>query len=174
MLIMESTAITRVLVVANRTASTPRLLDEVARLARAGPTEFTLLIPDAPSRKAADWTLESAIPLLSRAARKPVASLVGAEDADPFTAVQTAVEDGSFDAIIVSTLPRRTSKWLRRDLIRRIGGLGLPVTAIVPGERRASLDETAEAMMLIERSALTGPARKADGPGIGEERPRYE
>jgi hypothetical protein len=84
------------------------------------------------------------------------------------------VEGGSFDAIIVSTLPRRTSKWLRRDLIRRIGRLGLPVTAIVPGEGRPSLDETAEAMMLIERSALTGAARKIDGPGIGEDRPRYE
>jgi hypothetical protein len=171
---MESTPITRVLVVANRTASTPRLLDEVARRAKAGPTEFTLLIPDAPSRKAADWTLETAIPLLSRAARGPVASLVGAADADPFTAVQPAVEAGSFDAIIVSTLPRRTSKWLRRDLIRRIGRLGLPVTAIVPGEGRPSLDETAEAMMLIERSALTGAGRRFEGPGIGEEPRRYE
>jgi hypothetical protein len=168
---MEPSGIMRVLVVANRTASTPRLLEEVARRAKGAPTEFTLLIPDAPSRKAADWTLESAIPLLSRAAGKPVASLVGAPESDPFAAVERAVRDGEFDAIIVSTLPRRSSRWLRRDLIRRVEGLGLPVTAVVPNVRRPSLDETAEAMMAIERQAMTGP-RRFTGPGIGEERPR--
>jgi hypothetical protein len=170
---MEPSGIMRVLVVANRTASTPRLLEEVARRARAAPTEFTLLIPDAPSRKAADWTLESAIPLLSRAARKPVGSLVSG-DADPFVAVERAVRDGEFDAIIVSTLPKRTSKWLRRDLIHRLEGLGLPVTAVVPNQRRPSLDETAEAMMMLERRAMTGAGRRFGGPGIGEDRPRYE
>jgi hypothetical protein len=43
------------------------------------------------------------------------------------------VRDGAFDEIIVSTLPRSISKWLRWDLISRIRRLGLPVTAIVPG-----------------------------------------
>jgi hypothetical protein len=83
---VESSKIKCVLVVANRTASTQRLLDEISRRAEREPTRFTLLIPDAPNRKAADWTLEVAIPLLRRAARGPVDHLVGGPD--PFIAVQ--------------------------------------------------------------------------------------
>jgi len=125
---MESTR--RVLIVANRTASTPRLIDAVRLRAEAGPCEFALLIPDASDRKAADWTLDTALRLLRPAAGRPVEGL--ASSGDPFDSVKQAVSEGDFDEIIVSTLPRRTSKWLRRDLIRRVEGLGLPVTAVVP------------------------------------------
>jgi hypothetical protein len=51
---MESEQITRVLIVANRTASTPRLIEAVRRRAEASPCEFALLIPDVTDRKAAD------------------------------------------------------------------------------------------------------------------------
>ena len=136
---MESSRTKRVLVVANRTASTQRLLDEIARRAEREPTRFTLLIPDAPNRKAADWTLEVAIPLLRRAARGPVDHLVGGPD--PFIAVQAAVREHDFDEIIISTLPKRISKWLRSDLIHRIESLGLPVTAVVPQRAKASVDD---------------------------------
>lgn len=118
---------------ANRTASTPVLLDEIARRAEAGPCTFALLIPDAPNRKAADWTVETAIPLLERAARGKVHGLVGGPD--PFDAVERAVREGDFDELIVSTLPKQHSKWLRRDLVRRIEGLGLPVTPVIPRQK---------------------------------------
>jgi hypothetical protein len=131
---MEPSRPTRILVVANRTASTPVLLDEVGRRARAAPCTFALLIPDAPNRKAADWTLEVAIPLLEREAAGKVEGLVGGGP-DPFDAVERAIQEGDFDEIIVSTLPKQRSKWLRRDLIRRIEALGLPVTAVVPKQK---------------------------------------
>ena len=121
---------TRILVVANRTIATPRLLQELRRRARAGPCDFSLLVPDTPDRKAADWTLETAASLVEREVRAKVETIVGGADA--FVAVQRAVERGHFDEIIVSTPPTQRSKWRRRDLIRRIERLGLPVTAVVP------------------------------------------
>jgi hypothetical protein len=136
---MEPAKDKRILVVANRTASTQRLLDEISRRAEREATRFTLLIPDVADRKAADWTLEVAIPLLRRAARGPVDHLVGGPD--PFVAVQEAVREQDFDEIIISTLPKRTSTWLRRDLIHRVESLGLPVTAVVPRRVKVGLDD---------------------------------
>jgi hypothetical protein len=121
---------TKVLVVANRTASTPRLLGEVTRRAKAQPTEFTLLIPGVRDRRTPDWTRETALELVSRAAREHVDWLPGGPD--PFVAVRTAISHGDFDEIIISTPRERASKWPRRGLIQRLARLGLPVTAIIP------------------------------------------
>ena len=111
-----------------------------------------MLIPDVQKPKAADWTLDAALPLLSRAAGRPVDHLVGG--ADPFIAVQDAVNEHHFDEIIISTLPKQTSKWLRRDLIRRVGRLGVPVTAIVP--RQKSIRDTIEDSDDVTRGMIMG------------------
>ena len=127
---MDESRPTRILVVANRNAATPRLLDEVHRRAQAAPCEFALLIPDVGRRKGDDWTFVSALPLMRRAAGGRVGSV--ASGPDPLASVRNALQHGNYDEIVVSAQPSRQERWLRRDLVRRIEGLGLPVTAILP------------------------------------------
>ena len=124
---------THVLVVANRTAATPLLLDQVQRRAEAGPCRFTLLIPDADARSAGDWTLDAALPELERAAGGPVEGLV--DGPFPLESVYETLRTGDYDEVIVSTLSRRFSRWLHRDLPGRIRALGFPVTVVAPDGR---------------------------------------
>ena len=124
----------RVLVVANRTAATPDLLEEVRRLAHERPSEFVLLIPDA-SGGSGDWTLELALPLLERAAGGAVTGFA-AEGEEPLEAIRRTVEEQRIDEIVISTLPRRVSAWLKRDLPHQVERLGLPVSVVTPQRER--------------------------------------
>jgi hypothetical protein len=130
---MESASTTRILVVANRSVATPVLLEEVRRRAEAGPCAFALLIPDAPPGSAADWTLRQALRLFERASGAPVEGIVS-RGSGVFRAIELALGERRFDEVIVSTLPRRGSHWLRRDLPRRVRRLGVPVTVVTPVE----------------------------------------
>jgi len=132
----------RILVVANRTAATEPLLSEIRRRAEIGPADYHLVMPSTPhglhrvvdpednGRDEATARLEQALPLLSEAAGSEVTGAVGSHD--PLGAVADAVNDGHYDEIIISTLPRRVSRWLKLDLPSKIGALGLPVTLVNP------------------------------------------
>jgi hypothetical protein len=129
---MESSALGRVLIVANRTAPTPGLLQRVRARALDGPCRFTLLVPRSywdPETEEAAITLELALPLLEDAAGAHVEGVIG--DTDPYVAVCDMLARGTFDEVIISTLPQRVSHWLRRDLPARVEKLGLPVTVVI-------------------------------------------
>jgi hypothetical protein len=131
----------RVLIVAHRTAATPPLLAAVRERAAQSPCEFTLLVPrpywDADTEESA-LTLELALPLLDEAAGGHVEGLVG--ETDPFAAVQGALQRTRFDEIIVSTLPTHVSHWLRLDLPARVRRLGVPVTVVTASRRDAVIE----------------------------------
>jgi hypothetical protein len=141
----SSTSPKRVLVVAHRTAATPALLDAVRERAAQGPTAFTLLVPntahglhrvvDPEDQEAgeAQTVLDLALPLLKDAAGGPVEGIIG--DPEPLNAIQDAVNLHGFDEIIISTLPKRVSRWLHLDLPSKANGLGLPVTTVTAKDR---------------------------------------
>ena len=119
----------RVLVVANRSVATPELLDEIRR--RSGDCDFTLLIPDAPPGGAGEWTLEHAVPLMSKAAGKPITGFL-CRKRDPINAIEEALHNEDYDEVVISTLPKTRSRWLHRSLPRRVERLGVPVTVVTP------------------------------------------
>jgi hypothetical protein len=144
---MESSA-ARVLVVANKTAATPALLDAVRERAARGQCEFTLLVPNAThglhkvvdpedqSQTEAETTIELALPLLEDAAGGPVDAMIGVPE--PLAAIQDAVNLHGFDELIISTLPSKVSKWLKLDLPHKAAGLGLPVTTVTARSREGA------------------------------------
>src|SRR4051794_122403 len=56
---MEASPVKRVLVVANRTASSSLLFKEIRRRAEAEPCEFTLLVPDVSDGKMPAWARDA-------------------------------------------------------------------------------------------------------------------
>jgi hypothetical protein len=140
-----------VLVVANRTSASPTLLDAVSRRAAEGACTFTLLVPRSPhglhrvvdpedhGHLEAAAAIEHARPLLLEAAGGPVVAIVGSHD--PLAAIEDALNAGRYDEVIISTLPRRLSRWLHVDLVRKVAGLGVPVTHVEARELVSAAQE---------------------------------
>lgn len=125
----------RILVVANRTAATPKLIEQVRTRAQQGSCAFVLLVPRPywdPETEEAAKVIELAVPLLEQAAGGRIEAIVG--DTDPFVGVRDAFERTPFDEVIISTLPRRVSHWLRLDLPARVERLGVPVTVVTAAQ----------------------------------------
>jgi len=138
----------RVLVVANRTATSDELLEALVKRVERGPAEFFLVVPATP--RGASWMTD-----MSAGTTAAEESLTGAlerwhdvglecmgrtGDADPLAAASDAVNDGDFDEVIVSTLPKHVSKWLHLDLPHKVAhATGLPVEHVSAHEAKASV-----------------------------------
>ncbi|MGH2941877.1 MAG: hypothetical protein ACRDLN_03745 [Solirubrobacteraceae bacterium] len=144
----------RVLIVANRTAATDKLLEAVRQRAQEGPSTFYLLVPATPrglhrvvdpevaGRTEAAAQLEHALELLREAAGADVSGHVG--DADPMAAISDTLHEREVDEIIISTLPRRLSRWMRFDLPSKVRGLGKPVSHVEAARAPATETEVVD------------------------------
>jgi hypothetical protein len=138
---------TRILVVANRTADSPELIAALRQRTTRSPARLTLLVPAVPHGLAwaADMKAgqsEAASRAESGAARMRMsglevdAALVG--DPDPAAAAGDVLRTREFDEVVVSTLPRGVSRWLRLSLPHRLRRLtDLPVTHVTAHPRPA-------------------------------------
>jgi hypothetical protein len=147
----------RYLVVGNQTLDSDVLADQVRERMDRGPAEFWLAVPATPVKDLASNMVAIPMPVMGGVLKMPEppaearrlaqakldaalrkltalgATVDGAvTDADPMRAVEEAMSNREFDEIIVSTLPRRLSRWLHQDLPDRLQDrFGVPVTDIV-------------------------------------------
>jgi len=138
----------KVLVVANQTVGGASLLDAVRARAGEGDASFALVVPrnrpphggiiyDEAVRHAAEVRLSLAKQFMAQEGIQ-IEGEVG--DEDPFTAAMDGIALYQPDEVIVSTLPRTSSGWLRRDLVERIQeASGLPVEHVVTDLDREGL-----------------------------------
>jgi len=144
----------RYLIVANQTLGADELVQFVSTRARAEASEFFVVVPATPvmemvggaegvaavggstvmpsspehAQELAKERLQTALAQLRTIGAK-VDGQVGHRD--PIQAVESALKGRDFDEIVVSTLPKRVSRWLHQDLPRRLEHkTQLPVTHV--------------------------------------------
>ena len=121
-----------VLVIANRTADSPELVEALRARAEQGPARFTVLAPASIGREVTEARLEAGLERM-RASGLEVEGRIG--DPDPISAVHDTWDPAEFDEVIVSTLPAHASKWLTIGLPQRVARLtDAMVTQVVASE----------------------------------------
>jgi hypothetical protein len=140
----------RYLIVANQTLGGEQLSAKVDELSRGGGATFHLVVPVTQTEGSRQWDyppIDRAIPDAATIARSLAEGRLELEmarlgrarvevtgevvEADPVQNVGKLLREEHFDGIIVSTLPRRLSRWMIMDLPHRISRLGdVPVTHV--------------------------------------------
>jgi hypothetical protein len=137
--------VTRVLVVANRTADSDELHERLLARHRQGHISVTLLAPAVWEVEDPHGGRESALRRLRSAKQRLQASGIDVScvlgDPDPMTAFEREWRRGGYDEVVVSTLAGGVSKWLRVDLPRRVqrAAAGKPMTHVVAAGTSARL-----------------------------------
>ena len=143
----------RYLVVANQTLGGEELLARLEELATEESCELRLLVPVTDTEGLQQWDyppIDRVIPdahriatalaagrlehELARLARADVTARGEVVEADPIERAQELLGEEQYDAVVVSTLPRRLSRWLLMDLPHRIARLSnVPVIHVESG-----------------------------------------
>jgi len=134
---------TQTLVVANRTAGGEPLFELLRQRASDGRHRFTVVVPqDGGDGHHTAQARERLNALLERLHEEGIPATGGIGDPDPFTAVMNALQFYRVDEIVISTLPRMRSRWLRADLVERVRrATACPVEHVVVDLAAADADE---------------------------------
>jgi hypothetical protein len=125
------------LVVAHKTSSDEELIDHLVAKAAADERRlFVAVVPQQDRSGAAHR--EARLRLAAMLERLDSAGLLSAGmigDPDPYTAVMNALELFKVDDVVISTLPKARSGWLRANLIERVRNAAtVPVEHVVAQE----------------------------------------
>jgi hypothetical protein len=138
------------LIVANQTIGGEELTAKMDELSTAGSCEFRFLVPVTDTEGTHQWDyppIDRLVPdahqiarvlaegrlehELARLHRSGVVASGEVVDAQPVERAQELLHAASYDGVVVSTLPRRLSRWLIRDLPHRLAGVSdVPVTHV--------------------------------------------
>lgn len=133
----------RYLVVANQTAQSQELINELKRLAAEGPSEFVVLVPASPPQRGLTWDetqIKAAARNIADQAQRQYeeegltvsSTVVGS--GSPILAIEDELESnpGSYSGIVLSTLPLGASRWLKLDVVSAVKQrTRIPVTHVV-------------------------------------------
>ncbi len=171
---------TRLLIIAHQTATSPSLMRRLSALAeRDRSLHVSLVVPQTavnrlPKRRRAPATAsEAAAATATRAARSLRTSRIVVERSsvgamDPVTAARRAVQrDGEFDAVVLSTLPPGESLWLELGADSRLEDVvDIPVIVV----HDANEAEWPAALAVLERRTAGAegwtPVAERMGAGI--------
>ena len=129
----------RILVVTNKVAATPALVEAVRERASASAAEFVILIPNpahvafdrnSPDLREGDALLAETLPELEEAAGAEIEGRV-ATSPNAYDDIVQELDGGGYTEIILETPPSHVSHWLHADLGERIGHLGYPLTTVI-------------------------------------------
>ena len=120
------------LLVAHQTAESPELREQVTEIVREDRgAQFVLLVPATPvgllpavggegrtAVQVARWRGSRARALLEEVGARVTAVRIGSYD--PLVAVEEELRAGDYSTVVISTLPRGLSRWMRVDLPRKV------------------------------------------------------